>query len=44
MKFCSNTSEIDSYQIQKLEDFNLKESASSAYYVRMSFTSHNIIL
>ena len=27
MKFCSNTSEIDSYQIQKLEDFNLKESA-----------------
>ena len=27
MKLCSNTSEIDSYQIQKLEDFNLKECA-----------------
>ena len=27
MKFCSNTSEINSYQIQKLEDLNLKESA-----------------
>ena len=27
MKFCSNTSEIDSHKIKKLEDFNFKECA-----------------
>ena len=27
MKFCSNTSEIDSHKIKKIEDFNLKEYA-----------------
>ena len=44
MKFFSNTSDIHSHQILNLEDFNLKDVLSSAYYVRMSFTSHNIIL
>ena len=44
MKFCSNTTEIDSYQIQKLEDFNLKECTFFSLLCTNEFTSHNIML
>ena len=47
MKFFSTTTEIDSYQIQKLEGFNLKEACFLVYYARVSaffsLTSHNLI-